>query len=439
MDQVEPSPRPASPSSIGRVLRQRNFWPYFAGNVLSSSGGWFHMIAQAILVFRLTESTFAVGLVNFAQAIGILLTVSWAGTAADRFDRRRLLIITQAVSIILTGGLAALTAADLVNTPVVILVAFLLGLTVAFAIPAMQAMVPALVAPADLGPAITLNSLSFNVARAVGAGTGALVVQHLGLAAAFALNSVSYLALIAGLLAVRPRPVDSGTASSTGLRDSLAMIRRHFRLALLLVGVAAIATTTEPVNTLTPGFATEIFDASDSLTGYLVGAFGVGSVLAAVTLGSRSGNFDRRLKVAVVVQGAAIAAFAVSGSAAAGIIALAVAGFGYLIANTSATTLLQLEVEERHRGRVMALWSVAFLGLRPFASLADGALAAVAGLRVAALVFAFPALLFGAVFALRARRHPAAPTPGEAAPSPAATSPGLPVVEAPLDGSPPPR
>lgn len=417
MSSVEFSPRASSSSSIGRVLRQRNFWPYFVGNVLSTCGGWFHIIAQAILVFRLTDSTFAVGLVNFAQAIGILLTVSWAGAATDRFDRQRLLIVTQALSIVLTGALAALTAADLVNAPTVILFAFLLGLTVAFMMPALQALVPALVAPVDLGPAITLNSLSFNVARAVGAATGALVVQHLGLSAAFALNSVSYLALIGGLMAVRPRVVETAPASRPRLRDSITMIRRHSRLALLLGGVAAISTTAEPVNTLTPGFATTIYGASDSLTGYLVGVFGLGSVLAAVTLGGRTGNFDRRLRVAVVVEGAAIVAFALSGNIGIGIGVLAIAGFGYLIANTSATTLLQLEVDEHHRGRVMALWSVAFLGLRPFASLANGALAAVAGLRLAAFVFGLPALLFGLIFILRGRGESTEPPPVSPRPS----------------------
>src|SRR3954465_6298502 len=138
-------------SSGWALLRDRNFGPYFFGNMFSNCGSWFQNIAQAILVYRLTHSTFLVGVVNFAQFIGVFLLAPWAGSAADRFDRRRLLVVTQICAISITALLAVLQGAGLATTPVVIGLALLLGLTVAFAIPALQAMVPDLVEPEDLG------------------------------------------------------------------------------------------------------------------------------------------------------------------------------------------------------------------------------------------------------------------------------------------------
>ena len=126
-------------------LRNRNFWPYFAGNLLSNCGTWFQNIAQAILVYRLTGSTFLVGVVNFAQFVGVFVLAPWAGSAADRFDRRRLVVVTQVVAAAVTALLAALQSAGLATTPVVIGLALVTGACVAFAIPAIQAMVPDLV------------------------------------------------------------------------------------------------------------------------------------------------------------------------------------------------------------------------------------------------------------------------------------------------------
>jgi MFS family permease len=158
------------------------------------------------------------------------------------------------------------------------------------------------------------------------------------------------------------------------------------------------------VNTLTPGFATVVFGQPDTVAGVLVGAFGAGAVTAAFFSG-RSGDAERRIAVSLAVMGAGVLAFAVSPSLWAALPALAVGGFGYLSANARATTAIQLEVDDSQRGRVAALWSVAFLGVRPFASLADGTLAEVAGLPVAAAVLALPALAGAVVLARGVRRR----------------------------------
>jgi MFS family permease len=393
-------PAPAGPSPL-RVLARRNFWPYFAGNLFSNCGTWFQNIAQALLVYRLTGSTFLVGVVNFAQFVGVFVLAPWAGSAADRFDRKRLLVVTQVGAIVVTGVLAVLNSQGLAPALVVIGLALLLGLSTAFAIPAMQALVPLLVTRDELGPAVALSSLTFNLARAIGPVAGAFVVAALGITAAFALNSVSYLALILGLVLVHPTGQAPRPAKRPQLRESIRLVGQDAMLAILLVTVAAISLSADPVNTLTPGFAKEIFHRSDSYTGYLVGAFGFGTVIAAVTLAGRLRKPIRRLPITCVVMGAGMVAFGLAPNLGLAYIALAVAGFGFLLTNTAATTAVQLEVADNQRGRVMALWSLAFLGTRPFGSLADGSVAQVVGLRAAAVVMAGVVLVVAALIVWR--------------------------------------
>jgi MFS family permease len=407
-----------------RVLGDRNFWPYFAGNLASNCGTWFQNIAQAILVYRLTRSTLLVGVVNFAQFVGTFVLAPWAGSAADRYDRRRLLVLTQIGAAAVTCTLAVLQGVGLATAPVVIGLALVLGMSTAFAIPALQALVPDLVPDRELAAAVALSSLTFNLARAIGPVAGALVVARLGVAPAFALNSLSFLGLIAGLLAVRPRPAawrgGGGNAGRPRLSESIRIVRDDACLVALLVTVAAISISQDPVTTLTPGFSAEVFHRADTLTGLLVGAFGAGSVLAAVSLAGR--GLVRRLPGTCLVMGAGISAFGLARTLPFAFASLVVAGFAFLLTNTAATTAMQLEVAPSQRGRVMALWSLCFLGTRPLASLVDGVLASVVGLRAAALALAVPVVAVGLVLGLRRERLLPAPAvaprdtpPGDAA------------------------
>jgi len=207
-----------------RVLGDRNFWPYFAGNLASNCGSWFQTLAQSLLIFRLTGSTFLVGAVNFAQFSGAFVLAPWAGSAADRFDRRRLMIVTQVVSVGITAVLAMLSAADLATAPVIIGLVLLLGACIAFYVPAMQALVPLLVPTHELAGAVALNSVTFNLARAIGPVVGAVVISQFGITAAFGLNSASYLLLIVGLLMVHPRPQAPRPQVRPKLSESIRLV-----------------------------------------------------------------------------------------------------------------------------------------------------------------------------------------------------------------------
>jgi MFS family permease len=390
-----------------RVLGRRNFAPYFAGNLLSNCGTWFQNIAQSLLVYRLTGSAFVVGVANFAQFAGVVLLAPWAGGAADRYDRKRLIIATQVGAMMVTGALAALSASGEGTVAVVIGLALLLGFTTAFSTPALQAILPQLVEREDLGAAIAMNSVTFNLSRAIGPVLGAFIVARFGIPWAFGLNALSYAALIVGLLLVHPHGGQERPKEHPKLRESLRLVRDNRDLALLLVTVAAVSITMDPVNTLGPVFAREIFHRADTLAGVLIGAFGGGAVLASFLPGAHADTPYARVGMMVALLAAGMSAFAIAPALGIALAVLAVGGFGYLAGQTRATTLLQLQVSDSQRGRIMALWSVAFLGSRPIASLADGALASAAGARIATLAMTAPA--WGAAVALilhggRARR-----------------------------------
>ena len=393
----------ASGTSV-HILRERNFALYFIGNLASNCGTWFQVIAQSLFVYRLTASTFLVGVTNFAMFIGVVLLAPWAGAAADRFDRRTLLILTQVGAAVVSAALALLIGVGWGTIPVVIGLALLLGFTTAFATPAMQAIVPALVPREDLGAAVAMNSVTFNLSRAIGGPLGAFVVAQLGVAAAIGLNTISYVILIVMLVLVKLDPQQRRapqTAERPRLRDSVRMVAKTPHLVVLLAAVMAASLAMDPVTTVTPEFSKRIFHRSDVLTGYLIGAFGLGAVIASVFPIHRPK--DRAIGVLFAVFGVGMVAFALSPGLAAAFVALGVAGAGYLAGQTRATTRLQLEVGEQERGRVMALWSVAFLGSRPFASVLDGGIASLAGPRVATVVMALPAFVV-ALLLVRATR-----------------------------------
>ena len=406
------SPNPVAEPSGLKVLRDRNLWPYLAGTFMSGCGTWFQNIAQALLVYRLTGSTFVVGVVGFAQFSGTLLLAPWAGAAADRYDRKGVMVVAHSASVVVTLVLAALAAADLATTPVVIGLVFLVGLMGAFSTPAMLSMVPLLVPEHEIRGAIALNAATFNLARAVGPVLGAVVVETVGIPWAFTINAASYLVLIGALQLVHPRPVQDRVEGRPKLRESIALVRGDTYLVLLLVAIMVVAVTSDPVQTLTPGYATEIFGHQDSWAGVLVGGFGAGAVLAALSAG-RFRDPRRTLTMGLGILGAGILVFAFAPNLPTGVLGLVVAGYGYLTASTTTSAALQLGVAQSQRGRVMALWSVAFVGVRPFASLVDGGIATGVGLRVAATVMAVPALLLAAV--LLGRRRP--PSRSDAAPS----------------------
>jgi MFS family permease len=384
------------PGAAVRLIRDRNFGPYFFGNASSASGTWFQNLAASLFIFRLTHSAFLLGVLNFANFIPVLLLAPWAGSAADRFDRRRLLLVTQLGSTLVSAGLAALAFAGLARVWVVIAIAVMLGIGSAFAAPASSALISDLVPREHLGSAVALNSMTFNLARAIGPGLAALSVRTLGIPASFAINSASYLVLVLGLLVVHPAPRRLARRGEARLRDSLRLVRNQPRLLAFLLIVAAVGFASDPVNTESPAFA-NAFGRPDFDAGFFIDAFGIGAVAAAFLIAGRVTGSRRRMLVTLMLVGGGMVAFSLVPWLPLAYVFLVLAGFGYLATNTAATSRLQLDVADDQRGRIMALWSVAFLGLRPFASLLDGAIAGTFGVRTAGVVLALPVLAIAIV------------------------------------------
>jgi MFS family permease len=318
-----------------------------------------------------------------------------------------LLIVVEAVAAVLSAALAVCAFAGVADEWVVIGFTLGLGVAAALAAPAQAALVVSLVPERELETAVALNSMTFNVARALGPALAALSVATLGIPASFAINAASYLLFIAALLYVRPRRQERATA--TRLRESIDLLRADPRLLGYLVIVAVVGYASDPVNTLAPAFA-EAFGRPDTVAGLVIGAFGAGAVAAAFVVAGRTVGTRGRMALTLSLLGGGVVGFALSPWLPLAFLFLFVAGFGYLASNTAATTRLQLGVAESQRGRIMALWSIAFLGLRPFASLLDGAVAAAAGVRVAGIVLALPAL--AAALLLLSPPAPASPRRG---------------------------
>jgi MFS family permease len=404
-------------TSVVRVMLRRNFFPYFVGNLVSNSGTWFQNIASVLLVYRLTGSSFLVGVVNFSQFAAVIFLAPVAGNAADRFDRRRLVILMQVAAACLAGLLALVTAAGAASTVVVIGIALALGVTTALATPALQATVPALVDRSELSSAVALTAVTFNLSRVLGPILGIAVIAGFGIPTAFALNSLSYLALAVGMMLVTPRP-DTRTSPSVPprLRTSIRMVMADPALLLPLVVVGIVGLASDPVSTLTPAFSTEIFGRPDTFTGILVGAFGAGAVTAAFVVTGRVVPSYRLLSVTLGAMGVGIVSFSLAGSEAIAMFGLFIAGFGYVATVTAGTSLLHQATEESHRGRIMSLWSLSFHGSRPVGSLLDGTIASLAGIRVAGLVMAVPTVIGCIAFAALVRRE--TPTRSEETSSP---------------------
>ena len=401
--------RPAvGPAAALRLIRHRNFGPYFVGNASSATGTWFQNLAASLFVYRQTHSPFLLGVLQFGTFIPVLLLAPWAGSAADRLDRRRLVLVTQLGSTALSGLLAALAWAGLARVWVVIVCGLGLGVGSAFAAPAAQALIGDLVPRRELESAVALNSMTYNLARAIGPTAAGVCVHTLGIAASFAINAGSYLVLVVGVLSVRPRGLQRASRAETRLRESVRLVREQPRLLAFLLIVTAVGFASDPVNTESPAFA-RAFGVSpfflDTWSGIIVGVFGAGAVAAAFLVAGRVAGSRRRMLATLTLLAAGMIGFSVMPSLWLGFPLLAVAGFGYLASNTSATSRLQLDVADDQRGRIMALWSVAFLGLRPLASLADGAIAGAFGVRAAGVVLALPALAGAAAIYFLQHHH----------------------------------
>jgi MFS family permease len=380
-----------------RLITSRRYGSYLAGNFTSNVGNWFQNVAAGIVVFQITGSNTLVGMVSVLQFLATLALAPWSGSLADRVDRRRLLLLAQVISASGAVGLAiwvGLAGVDgLPGVWPVLGAAGVIGLGYAVGISAMNALIPSLVEPDDLDDAIALNSASFTVARAIGPALAGVLIAVAGAAWAFGLNAITFLPLIVVLAVIRPRPVRR-SAGDRSVRAGLAYVRERPAMWWLILATLSVGWAGDPVNTLAPAYA-DLFGRGEAFVGLQVTAFGTGSALSSLAVGwvrSRLG-LARTTRLGMALLGTGLLGFAVAPGEAVVLAALFVAGVGFLFGVTTTNSNLQRRLDEDLRGRVMALWSMAFLGSRPLAGLVDGAIADLVSPRVGVVAAAVPLLV----------------------------------------------
>ena len=363
-----------------RAFRHRNYRLFFGGQLISLTGTWMQSVAESWLVFRLTGSSALLGVSSFASLAPVFLFATLGGTIADRTNRHRIIVITQTASMILPLILAALTFTNTVRVWHVLVLAGCLGVVNAFDIPARQAFLVEMVGREDLMNAIALNSSMVNGARVVGPAVAGLLVAAIGEGWCFLLNGLSYIAVIAGLLMMegprRPRPV----VRESAWRETIAGFRFVIRTApvralLILLGVISFAGM--PYSVLMPVFAENILHGGARGLGVLMGASGLGALGGALSLVRRSGvrGLGRWVAVASGSFGLALIAFSSSRVFWLSAALLIPVGASMMVEMASSNTLIQAMVPNELRGRVMAVYSMMFMGMAPFGALFAGSIA----------------------------------------------------------------
>jgi MFS family permease len=389
----------ATPRGSLRLIADPVFGPFFAGKLLSTAGIWIHNIVAAIIAFQLTRSAFVVGLVSVAQFAPQLLFAPLSGAMADRGDRRKQLVLGRLIAAAGSGGLglwiALVGVEGLPGAAPVVGAALVVGIGFVIGGPAMHALLPTLVRPGELAAAIALNSVPFTVARAGGPALGALVAASAGPQFAFAIAAGANLlfALVMLWLPIGGRPVQEPGADRS-VRAGIRHLKVDPTLVLLLLGVAAIGIGADPAITLTPPLS-DGFGRGSELVGVFASSFGVGAGAAFFVLSPlrRRLGLPRLGTLGLALLATGMLALTVAPVAWLAIAAFGIGGSGMTLALTSLSTQMQERLPDALRGRVMALWSVAFLGSRPFAAAVNGAVADVWSVEAALVVVATILLL----------------------------------------------
>ncbi len=363
-----------------RSLRHPNYRLFFAGQLISLVGTWIQMVAQPWLVYRLTHSEALLGAVGFASQIPIFLFAPLGGALADRFDRRRILVMTQSSSLLAALALALLTLLGSVNVWHVGTIALTMGLINAVDMPTRQSFVPSLVARDDLVNAIALNSTMFNGARIVGPAIAGVLVSAVGEGWCFAANALSFLAVIAGLLLMNVPPHTGDQRYDPTLERiaegfRFAWERVPIRAILLLLGTVSL--TGMPYTVLMPVFSDQVLHGGARGLGMLMSASGCGALAGALMLASRQGvrGLVGWVATAAAGFGVCLLLFALSRNFWLSLFILVLTGFSMIVQMASSNTMVQTLVPDELRGRVMSIYSMMFLGMAPFGSLFAGFLA----------------------------------------------------------------
>ncbi|HTT59471.1 MAG TPA: MFS transporter [Acidimicrobiales bacterium] len=372
-------------------LSNPNYRKYFYGQSTSLIGTWMQMTAQSWLVFTLTHSATRIGFVVALQTLPVLLLGPYGGVIADRVDKRRLMIFLQSMMGVQAAALAVLSLTHVITYLDVCALAVVLGLNNSFENPSRQAFVLEMVGPENLRNAVSLNSTSNNVARAVGPAVAGVLIAAVGEGWCFALNALSFIAVVASLMAMdrsQLKPSPPTERAKGQLREGFRYVAKTPKLAIPLVMMALVGCLAYEFQVTLPVVAGKVFHGSSATYGVLLAAMGVGAVIGGLRTAARGKTGSRAMVRASLAFGLCMTFAALSPLLAVELLAIALVGFASVSFLSMANSTLQLSTDPQMRGRVMALWAVAFMGSTPlggpFIGWVTSSLGARAGLGVGA-------------------------------------------------------
>ncbi len=395
-------------SNVGFLLRglsYRNYRLFFAGQGISLIGTWMQQTAMTWLVYRLTGSPFMLGVVGFSNQIPAFILTPFGGVLADRANRHRVLIVTQILSMLQALTLAILVLTGNIQVWHIVALGIFIGAINAFDIPTRQSFLLDMIENrADLGNAIALNSSMFNAARLVGPAIAGVVIAMSGEGVCFLLNALSFLAVLAALLAmkIKPQKMEKQHANPLlGLKEGIryAFTFAPIRSILLLVALASVMGI--PYSTLMPVFARDILHGGSHTQGFLMSAVGLGALTGALFLASRKSvrGLGKIIVFSAALFGAGIVIFSFSKILWLSLFAMVVTGFGMMVQMASSNTVLQTLADDDKRGRVISLYATAFMGMMPFGSLLAGSAAGIIGAPTTLLIGGLCCILGALLFA----------------------------------------
>jgi MFS family permease len=392
---------------ITRALRSRNYRLFFSGQSLSLIGTWITRVATSWLVYRLTGSELLLGLVGFCGQLPTMLLAPFAGVLVDRWDRHRLLVVTQALSLLQSLALAVLTLEGTITVRRLLMLQICQGVINAFDTPARQAFVVEMVEDrADLPNAIALNSSMVNGSRIIGPSIGGALIAAVGEGYCFLLDAISYLFVIASLLMMR-LPASRGRRVEAHVLDELRAGFRYVRnsapIRTALIVLAIVSTMAMPYTVLMPAYVANVLHGGPSTLGLLMTSTGVGALAGGFYLASRTSvvGLGRVMMYATLTFGAGLIAFAFARTLWVSVLILPIVGAGFMVQMAATNTVLQTLVDDNLRGRVMAFYTMAFFGTAPIGSLLAGVAAERFGAQVTIGIAGVSCLIAGLWLASR--------------------------------------
>ena len=394
-------------SHAWRALRHRNFRLFFGGQTISLIGTWMTRVATGWLVYRLTGSALLLGTVSFAGQIPTFLLAPFAGVWVDRLDRRQVLVWTQALSMVQSLTLAALTLSGHITIPRLLALSVMQGCINAFDMPGRQSFMVKMVDDRrDLQNAIAINSSMVNMARLIGPSLAGMLIAVSSEGWCFLVDGISYIAVIASLLAMRLHaPVVKRAAGSalSELKTGWTYVTGFLPIRTILLLFAVISLMGMPFVVLMPIFAARVLHGGPHTLGFLTGSMGLGALISALSLAARKHvrGLVRMIPISAAVFGLGLIGFGCSHSFWLSMLMLMVAGMGMMQGMAASNTVIQTLVSDDKRGRVMSYYTMAFMGMAPFGSLLAGAMADAIGAPVTVIANGSVVLLGAAWFATR--------------------------------------